>query len=267
MIWTNEQGLFLQRHDQLGERDWRYDDCFKLIFSPYGKGEYQTHDGDRSIGEEEFFIMNPKVEHKQLRATQEKFLVELTPSLLQEAAQKMGVHHTHIEFSTVSYRHRQMIQWATFMREFLSNQKEGVSALFLENSLVQLSILMVEYGVGSHQKELPISSGSEPVYRVISALKESYIEQWSLDEMAGVARMNKFQFAHAFKKETGLSPYSWLQVYRLFRSQQEIIFTEHSILSIAIKHGFANVAAFNHLFKKMYHKTPTQFRHFHKMNQ
>ncbi|WLR48360.1 AraC family transcriptional regulator [Halobacillus litoralis] len=267
MIWTHDQGLLLKRTDFLGERDWRADDCYKLIFSPFGKGLYQTPRGDISIEKEGFLLFNPDDQHKQLSATKEKFLVEIRPELLQEAGMQRSAQWSPIEFATIGYKHPHLNQWAHFVRDFFFYQKGEGAHLFLDHSLMQLAVLLMEYGPGSHQLEWPMVNGHDPVHRAMNAMKESYREAWSLDDMAAVARMNKFQFSHAFKKETGLSPYSWLQVYRLFRSQSPLMDTDDSVLSIALEHGFSSMTTYNHLFKRIYQKTPTQFREFYKMNR
>ncbi|MBP2003929.1 AraC family transcriptional regulator [Halobacillus andaensis] len=268
MIVDNESGLLLMRNDQLGERQWRSDDCYKVIFSPYGKGIYQTIDGDQSIDRGAFFIFNPKDEHKQLQAYHEKFLIEIQPSFLMEAAEKIGIGHQAPEYARVSYRHPQIQQWMTFVREFIITQESEEShQLFLDHSLTQLAILMLEYGAGSHQTSFPSIHIKGPVNEVMNALKESYREEWTLDQMAEAAGMNKFQVAHLFKEETGVSPYSWIQLYRLFRSQHSLLHTAEPILTIALQHGFTNVSSYNQLFKKVYRKTPTEFRRLHRFHK
>ncbi|WP_194840910.1 helix-turn-helix domain-containing protein [Filobacillus milosensis] len=267
MILDNNDGLLLIRHDHLYERDWRNDDCYKLIFSPYGQAEYQLSQGDISIGQNEFFIFNPNIDHKQLKATKEKFLVEIQPSLLKETALQLGFKVIEPEFSLLSYRHAQIHQWTSFIRDFLMINKDSnpmSNQLFLENSLAQISILMLQYGSGSHQNQFPKIISKQNINSVLNALKESYQEDWTLDQMSLVAGMSKYQFAHLFKEETGISPYSWLQLYRLFKSQQSLIFTDQTILTIALEHGFNSVSVFNHLFRKIYNKTPTQFRSIHR---
>lgn len=132
--------------------------------------------------------------------------------------------------------------------------------MFLDNSVAQLTILLLQFGLGSHQKELPTIQTKTNIDIVINALKENYTEDWSLDQMANISGLNKYQFAHQFKEEKGISPYSWLQLYRLFKSQHSLINTDESILSIALEHGFKNISSYNRLFMKMYRKTPTEFR-------
>ncbi|GGC77997.1 hypothetical protein GCM10007216_05670 [Thalassobacillus devorans] len=267
MILENENGLLLKRMDHLGERDWRSDPCYKIIFSPFGRGEYQTPHGDISIDQHAFFIFNPMDAHKQLLATREKFLIEVHPSMLQAASEQLGIGEKEPEFSLISYRHPLIRKWMAFVRDFLSLNEDSdpsTNQFFLENSLTQLSVMMLQYGTGSHQTEFPSFKSQVNINIVIDALKESYREDWTLDDMAAVARLNKYQLAHLFKEEVGLSPYSWLQLYRLFRSQSELLHTNQSILSIALQHGFNSVASYNRLFKKVYRKTPSEFRHIHR---
>ncbi|WP_431799870.1 helix-turn-helix transcriptional regulator [Halobacillus andaensis] len=151
------------------------------------------------------------------------------------------------------------------MRDFIIHQSPGSSAAhqFFDHSLTQLAILMMQYGPGSNLRMFPSTSKEGPVKAVIEALKESFTCQWSLDQMAQVAKVNKYQLSHFFKEETGLSPYLWLQLYRLFHSQKFLAYTNKTIVSIALDHGFSSVAAYNHLFKKVYRKTPTEFRKVH----
>jgi len=266
MIINNDNGLLLMRHDRLGEGDWRSDSCYKLIFSLFGKTSYQTYPGDVTIDNDAFLILNPSVEHKQIDVTQEKFLVEVQPRLLQDAAEQLGLKQTSPEFSLISYKHPQIGKWVSFVRGFLSIHEgpdSAASRFFLDNSLTQLSIIMLSYGAGSHQYEFPAANGRDNINDVLDALKQSYNEKWTVDEMATIARMNKYQFSHLFKEEIGLSPYSWLQLYRLFRSQQALLYTDKTILFIALQNGFNSVSAYNQLFKKIYNKTPTEFRHIH----
>ncbi|GIP63123.1 hypothetical protein J32TS6_16780 [Virgibacillus pantothenticus] len=72
--------------------------------------------------------------------------------------------------------------------------------------------------------------------------------------------MNKYQFAHFFKDIIGISPYSWLQIYRIIRSQEMLTKTTKTILKIAMDCGFSSVTVYNQLFKRLYGITPSTFR-------
>ncbi|ASN06767.1 AraC family transcriptional regulator [Virgibacillus necropolis] len=263
MILDHQNGILLMRNDHLGERSFRSDDCYKLIFSPYGKGEFQTKRSDISINSGEFLIVNPHEEHKQLQITKEKFLVELNQNFLKNVASELNMPIKDPEFVLLSYKHPQITKWVIFMREFMTfndNASVEMKQLFIENALTQLAILMLQYGPGSHLNELPIFQAANELQKVIDALRESYEEDWTLDEMAVLSGLNKYQFAHLFKKTTGLSPYSWLQMYRLIKSHYLLTHTTTTILDIALQVGFKNVGAYNNLFRRVYGKTPSLFR-------
>ena len=177
MILENENGLLLKRRDKLGERDWRSDPCYKIIFSPYASSKYQTPQGDIQIHQNEFFIFNPVDHHRQLQAATEKFLIEVQPAALHAAAEQMGIKKVEPEFSFMSFRHPQIQQWMSFVRDFLSlheTSSPSINQLFLDNSLTQLAMMMLQYGPGSHQTEFPTFKSKGSIDVVIDALKQSY---------------------------------------------------------------------------------------------
>ncbi|WP_404451528.1 AraC family transcriptional regulator [Virgibacillus necropolis] len=270
MILDHQNGLLLMRNDHLGERNWRSDDCYKLIYSSFGISSFQTKQHDLSIHSGEYLIVNPHGEHKQLHITKEKFLVELDQSLLREVAEGLNIYIREPEFALLSFKHPQITKWVGFMREFMlynDDASQEMKKLFVENSLTQLAILMLQYGPGSHLHELPAFQANDALQKVMNALKDSYDNDWTLDEMAVLSGLNKFQFVHQFKQTTGLSPYSWLQTYRLMKSHYLLIQSTTTILDIALQVGFKSVGAYNNLFRRVYGKTPTAFRAFYQKNK
>ncbi|EDL64517.1 AraC family transcriptional regulator [Bacillus sp. SG-1] len=263
MIVQNNQGLILMRTTQLGERNWRNDSSYKMIFSPSGKSRYQTKYGDIKIDESAFLVFNPGEDHRQLSVSNEKFLVELSPDLIFQTLNALGKSYKiDPQFAMVSSYNQYVQKWANFLREFMQEEDTQLEKeLLLEHSIVQLVIILLKYGLGSHQTTFPtLPSTKENVRSVISHLKEGYHESWSLEDMATLSGMNKYQFSHEFKSATGLAPYSWLQVYRIIKSQHDLVNTDEPILQIALQHGFSSVSAYNVLFKKLYGRTPSVYR-------
>jgi AraC-like DNA-binding protein len=269
LLISRPNGLVLCRTDTKLERNWRYDHCYKFIYSTTGKSDYQTKTQDFSIHEQQCIILNPYDEHKQLGFEKEKFLVEIDPLFLGQIVDSIYPNHrSAIQFAFQVQRHPQFSQWVTFTKDYLLlNQKEnGVessSELFLDHCLVQLALLLVKYGIGSHTYDVSVSyfkNTSFLLFIVIEAMKEDYQYQWTLEEMAKVVDLGKYQFAHLFKEMVGLSPYSWLQLYRIIRSQELLKQTKKSILEIALECGFSSVSIYNQLFKRLYGITPSVFR-------
>ncbi|AXI11091.1 helix-turn-helix domain-containing protein [Oceanobacillus sp. 143] len=123
--------------------------------------------------------------------------------------------------------------------------------------------MLLKSAVGSHTQDINLKyykTISPQIYKTILALKEGYQYSWTLDEMAEISSLGKYQFAHYFKDIIGISPYSWLQTYRVIRSQEMLKKTNKTILEIAMDSGFSSVTVYNQLFRRLYGMTPGTFR-------
>ena len=259
-------GALLSTNDKKKESIWRYDNCYKMIFSINGTMNYQMKRNDFSLSKEQFMIFNPYDEHKQLTVEDQKFLIELNPMFLNEIANSINSNNYDIQFANSIQKNPQITQWTLFVSEYVSMYNENTDnsvALFLDHSLAQLAILLIKNTVGNHAQTWNVNSyktASPLIYKSMEAMMEDYQHQWTLDEMALISNLSKYQFAHLFKEITGLSPYSWLQVYRIIRSQEDLKKTNKSILDIALDCGFSSVSVYNQLFKRLYGATPGTFR-------
>ena len=63
-----------------------------------------------------------------------------------------------------------------------------------------------------------------------------------------------------FKENTGFGFNGYLIEYRLNHAAEELRNSDATILDIAGEAGFDNLSNFNRLFKKRFHKTPSEFR-------
>ncbi|WP_270180695.1 helix-turn-helix domain-containing protein [Alkalihalobacillus sp. CinArs1] len=259
MITPYENGILLLRNDHLHERNWRSDSCYKFIFSHLGKGRYQTQRGDISINKGQFYLVNPNEPHRQLEVTNEKFLIELDQSLFYRVMKELYAESSIPEFAGINYYHPQIERWASFVRATMQDATQEEASYFLEHSVPQLVLLLMKHGPGSHQTHLSYHS-SPSLSKAIEAIKDDYSANWTLDELARLCGLSKYQFAHVFKETYGISPYSWLQLYRLIRSQEALYHSNDTILEIALQSGFTNLSSYNKLFKKLYGRTPSHFR-------
>lgn len=256
----------MSTNDKKKESIWRYDNCYKMIFSINGSMNYQMKRNDFTLSKEQFIIVNPYDEHKQLAIENHKFLIELDPLFLNEIANSFNFNNYDIQFANSIQKNPQITQWAHFVNEHASMYDEKIDnsvALFLDHSLAQLAILLIKNTVGIHTQTWNVNSFktiSPLIYKTMEAIMEDYKHQWTLHEMANISNLSKYQFAHLFKEITGLSPYSWLQLYRIIRSQEYLKNTGKSILDIALDCGFSSVSVYNQLFKRLYGGTPGTFR-------
>ncbi|MEF2293484.1 helix-turn-helix transcriptional regulator [Virgibacillus dokdonensis] len=261
-----DKGTFLLKRDFSQESNWRADHCYKFIYSLDGMINYQTNRNQINFNHHQYILFNPQDEHKQLAVEGKKFLIELNPTFLNHVSKSVGfVVQNDIQFALNVQKSPQISNWVKFVLDYIVIEKNDPHAveLFLEHSFSQLALILLKNAVGTHTQDIHVNSYkiiSPQIYATICALKESYPYSWNLDQMAEIANLNKYQFAHFFKEIIGISPYSWLQLYRIIRSQEMLIKTDKTTLQIAMDCGFSSITVYNQLFKRLYGITPEVFR-------
>jgi len=82
----------------------------------------------------------------------------------------------------------------------------------------------------------------------------------SLKTMAGFCGLGPSQFAHAFKKSFGVSPYRQLTLRRLHRAKELLRRTGAPLAEIALACGFSDQSHFTRAFRKSEGMTPGAWR-------
>lgn len=255
--------LLLSTDQKRSESLWRDDPCFKFMFSLKGSMHYQSNRHDLTISDQEFIVFNPHDGHRQLAVDDHKFLVELDASFLKEAARAVTGNDKELYFAQTPQKNPLIEQWVHFVQQYVMMESGNDSSeIFLEHSFAQLSLLLAKTAIGTHTPDIttePFRTFHPALFQVMTALKNDYQHAWTLDEMAAILDISKFQLAHLFKEKIGVSPYSWLQLYRLVRAQELLIQTNRTITDIAYACGFSSIGSFNQLFKRLYGFSPRMF--------
>lgn len=104
------------------------------------------------------------------------------------------------------------------------------------------------------------SSYSELSQKVIRYLEAHYHEEVSLDDLAKELDRNKSHLCVAFKKDTFLTIFDCLNMIRVRRAAELIVYSEDNLTQVANKCGFTSVSHFNRVFLKHVGITPGQCR-------
>lgn len=101
---------------------------------------------------------------------------------------------------------------------------------------------------------------SEHVRRTIDLISERYAENLTLDLLAGEVHVSKYYLSHSFKRETGLTPVSYLQQFRIGKAKELLRTTDMSQEAICDKVGLYNSSYLSKLFRAYENQTPDQYR-------
>ncbi|MDE5804191.1 MAG: AraC family transcriptional regulator [Lachnospiraceae bacterium] len=91
-------------------------------------------------------------------------------------------------------------------------------------------------------------------------LRANYDSEITLSQLEKTFHLSRGHICRLFKTMTHMTPFSYLNYYRI---QQSVEFLEHSddeISLIATKCGFNNISYYNRTFRKYMHMTPSAFR-------
>ena len=98
-----------------------------------------------------------------------------------------------------------------------------------------------------------------PVARARDYLDANFAREVSLDELAGVARLNRAHLVRAFRKEIGTTPHAYL-LDRRFRAARRMLAAGESAAEVALACGFCDQSHLNRVFKARMGVTPGAFR-------
>jgi AraC family transcriptional regulator len=152
-----------------------------------------------------------------------------------------------------------------FKQEFVSNQLADI--LYAEALARTLSIHLIR-----RYSDRQVPRNISDVYLDRSELQQTidYIDknldrEITIQGLAQHARVSISIFAHAFKKEMGISPYQFILQQRLDRSKQLLIDRDVklSMSKIAQMCGFSNTSAFTNRFRQKEGMSPSKYRAHH----
>lgn len=82
----------------------------------------------------------------------------------------------------------------------------------------------------------------------------------TLDQMASHVSMSSTAFCRYFKKRTGKTFFSFLNEFRVGHACKLLLERKISVSRVCFESGFNNMSHFNEQFKKIVHRTPTQYQ-------
>lgn len=133
--------------------------------------------------------------------------------------------------------------------------KEIQMSKYITDMLTSILISEESTPAGPHP-----AAGISPVELATAYIRQHYQEAISVEELAGKVSLSPYYFIREFKKETGLTPHSYLTAMRINSAKFYLRTTGRSVKEIGFACGFQSENSFCITFKKQEGMTPTQFR-------
>ena len=141
----------------------------------------------------------------------------------------------------------------------LQGLADQAAAAYL-SAIVQLFTQQDRYGKPRQFRFIDASSYSELSQTIIRYLEEHFAEDITLDGLAEMLGYNKSYLCVAFKKDTHTTIMDFLNMIRIRRAAELIVYSDHSLTQVSDICGFTSVSHFNRVFVKYVGITPGQCR-------
>ena len=110
-------------------------------------------------------------------------------------------------------------------------------------------------------KTLPAQT-SALVKRALAYFHQHYAQPLSRAEIARAIGVSGNYLSQIFHQELGISPWEYLNRYRIKKAKDLLEHTDKSVTAIAFEVGFNDPAYFNRVFRKIVGRSPGQYRKF-----
>ena len=155
---------------------------------------------------------------------------------------------------------QQMLQCLCSIREAF-HAREYAYELFIKIRLLEVLHLLVTNAAHDQNTVENISDHrAVTVKSMMEYLRRNYDSDITLEQLEKEFGLSKGHICRLFKSITYMTPFAYLNYYRI---NQSVDFLEHSddeISLIATKSGFNNISYYNRTFRKYMHMTPSEFR-------
>lgn len=98
------------------------------------------------------------------------------------------------------------------------------------------------------------------IQEIFAYIRANYRQCITLDDIANHLYLSPIYVSKYIKQKCNINFMELLNTVRLSRAMEDLMYSEDSIMKIALDNGFASVAAYNKAFKKAYEMTPSEFR-------
>lgn len=231
--------------------------CTEVFFITSGHGEFQVEDKLFPTAVNDVVVVNANVPHTEMSQADNPLCYVV-----------IGVEHLEVEADiggcTMIHLNGQQHQLETCLRMMLQEAREreegweNVCQNLLEIILQRL-VRRQDFSIA----ENPFPGGMkanrecELVRRYID---NHFKENLCLDELAALAHLNKYYLSHAFRKEFGTTPISYLISRRIQESRYLLTDTDHTLSQIAHILGFSSLSYFSQSFRRLEGISPLEYR-------
>lgn len=134
------------------------------------------------------------------------------------------------------------------------------SNAFMAAYLQEILLMLMRHSVMAAKEPELLNAKDADILRAMKHIYNHYTSPLTLEEVSSIASLSPTYFSKKFKQITGMGFKEYVNFVRLKHARQALLTTKSSITEIALAYGFNDSNYFKDLFKKVYGKSPREFR-------
>lgn len=251
---------YLREHRVIGKatiRQWDFEETItgrvsahrgvEIAWLHRGAGEYHIGTKTHQVAASELVMLPATVEHgSHFEAATKCGAIEVSPEFVAHVAEVMAARAAPREITTLPLAACASLVQA--LEEELA--LPGPGQIAATEALVEALLLRV-----LRRSSAPLAK-DERVRRAIELIHAEFATELCIDDLAKAAHMSRFHFSRAFRAETGLAPYAYLQRHRVERAA-ELLQKKRSVTAAAFDSGFRDLGRFARAFRARFGVAPS----------
>lgn len=235
----------------------------EIIYVLDGSLQINYEEGSDFLNTDDFLLVNSNVRHEYVAEKEVLFgslFIDYTMLTEIFSGEQLFFWCNSAEEKSESYE-----KMRYYIRQIFNHYQaaEG-QAIVLKNSIYYQLIYLItsDFIVKKGMKQYDSLRGiqDERMNEIMSYIMSRYSEPITLQELADRLYLSHAYLSKYIKKNFGMSFLKLLNNIRLEHAVSELIYTDKTVLKVAMDNGFSNLASFNQVFKESYQITPAEYR-------
>lgn len=136
------------------------------------------------------------------------------------------------------------------------------NTLFANAAVTRVVGLLLRASADNHTDDPAIGPNTRvaSVAGVLQYVSTHYAQQLTLAELSSIAHTSPTHLCRVFRAAVGLSPFQYLQRYRIWRAKDLLDVADCTIAEVARQTGFPDSSYFTRIFHRFEGMSPTQYR-------
>ena len=232
--------------------------CTELFYCLSGEGQFFIQGQLYSVQPDDLVIVNPQVEHTEL---------SLNAAPLEYVV--LGISGIEVLFGSSDEPYailncrEQRERLGALLHMLLAEADHSLDGYetVCQDLLEVLLIWLVRSSTLSLQlQKTTVRAENRECAEIKRYIDTNYRESITLDKLAGMAHLNKYYLSHAFQKEYGISPITYLSRRRIEESKYLLGNTSHTLAQVSELLGFSSPSYFSQCFRKAEGISPNEYR-------